>query len=118
MLFLGLENPKFWVSLNRDGSFKTRGGTRADHFKEEHPGEQSMLHLAASSGNAHHCRVLLDAGADVNAVNSVGRSPLHLATLSGDLASMRLLLERDAAPNSQDAPGHTALHPSVCREGE
>ena len=92
------------------GSVKTRGGTRADHFREEHPGEQSMLHLAAAGGNAHHCRVLLDAGADVNAVNSVGRSPLHLATLSGDLAAMRLLLERAAAPNLQDAHGHTALH--------
>ena len=89
--------------------FKRPGGTRADHFKLE-AGEQTMLHLAAASGNAHHCRVLCDAGADVNAVNSTGRSPLHLAVLSGDLESLRLLLDRGVAPNLQDANGHTALH--------
>jgi hypothetical protein len=85
------------------------GGTRADHFKLE-AGEQTMLHLAAASGNVRNCRVLIDAGANVNAVNSSGRSPLHLATLSGDLESLRLLLDRGVAPNLQDANGHTALH--------
>ena len=85
------------------------GGTRHDHFRIE-AGEQTMLHLAAASGNVRHCRVLIDAGADVNAVNSYGRSPLHLATLSGDLDSLKLLLEKGVAPNLQDANGHTALH--------
>jgi ankyrin repeat protein len=88
---------------------KRPGGTRADHFKIE-AGEQTMLHLAAASGNAHHCKVLCDAGADVNAVNSYGRSPLHLATLSGNLEALRLLLDRGVAPNLQDANGHTSLH--------
>ena len=70
------------------------------------------LHLAATPEIA---RLLLDAGADIQARNrhkfaGPGNSPLHGATYLDRPEVVRFLLERGADPNARDNAGLTALH--------
>ncbi|KAL1842300.1 hypothetical protein VTJ49DRAFT_5581 [Mycothermus thermophilus] len=65
------------------------------------------LMYAARLGNKHHVRALLDAGADVNARNNIGRTALFTAT--SDIAD--LLLSAGADANITDkVSGGTAVH--------
>ena len=66
--------------------------------------------LAAREGHAAVIDLLLNAGANVNTVNSLGTTPLMLATSSGDVASVKLLLDHGAAVNAKEkAWGETPL---------
>ncbi|CRK21078.1 hypothetical protein BN1723_017896 [Verticillium longisporum] len=69
------------------------------------------LHEAASRGNVHIVRLLLDYGADIQALSTDERDALFFAVRSQDLAVAQLLLDRGADPDaylSEDPP--TALH--------
>lgn len=54
-------------------------------------------------------RLLLDKGADVNAVNVWGRTPLMLAAFWGTPSLIKLLLNSGADPDLRDQDGLTAL---------
>ena len=69
----------------------------------------SMLHLAAASGSALHCRILVENGADTNSLLS-HQTPLHVASTFGHSNIVQILLEAGAVPNLQDSLGNTALH--------
>lgn len=71
---------------------------------------ETLLHVSAMTGNLKHCELLLNAGASVNARNSMGRSPLHYAVLSGLPDLVKLFLVMKAIPNLQDEVGLTAAH--------
>lgn len=75
------------------------------------------LHIAAREGRIPLVRLLLDAGADPNAVCSRGRTPLRWAAATiprpGRLACAKLLLERGANPQARTPGGWTILH-SAC----
>jgi ankyrin repeat protein len=43
----------------------------------------TALHVAASTGDEHASRILLDYGAFVDSTNNLGQTPLHVATLGG-----------------------------------
>ncbi|BCS92346.1 tetratricopeptide repeat protein [Metallosphaera javensis (ex Sakai et al. 2022)] len=58
----------------------------------------TMLHLAVRNGMEEMVRLLLDAGADVNAVNNEGHTPLYYAILSCNQGIGKLLLDRGADP--------------------
>jgi ankyrin repeat protein len=62
---------------------------------------------AASEGDATDVvRLLLNAGADVNApASQQGRTPLMLAAASGSAPTVRLLLENNADPKARDPEG-------------
>jgi ankyrin repeat protein len=69
------------------------------------------LQLAAFFGHAQVVRVLLDAGASVEArsTNGMALQALHSAAASGHIGIVSMLLEAGADPNSEQVGGYTAL---------
>jgi ankyrin repeat protein len=78
-------------------------------------GGVTPLMYASLYGDAASARLLLDAGANPNALNDAGATALLWAV--DDLAITRLLLERGADPNVRSADGRTALQVAVARSG-
>jgi ankyrin repeat protein len=70
------------------------------------------LHLAAFFGHEEVARVLIDAGARVDAVtrNDMENMPLHAAAAGRHHDICALLLDRGAPVNAQQEGGFTALH--------
>ena len=73
------------------------------------------LHRAAELGHLAVLKFLIDNGADVNSLNSLGESALSIAS-RGQYQSVQLLLENGARINSLDKRGYTPLQHSVLRE--
>lgn len=73
---------------------------------------ESLLMGAAYSGEAEICKMLLDAGLDVNATDSRGMTPLHTAVWSRKKNAAevcKLLLASGANPAARDSDGETPL---------
>ena len=72
----------------------------------------TALHFAAFLGGAAAVEVLLDAGADANAVadNDMRVRPLHSAAALGDVEACRLLIAAGADPDARQVGDHTPLH--------
>lgn len=68
----------------------------------------TLLHHAIGYGSLDTVKLLLDAGADVNAANRRRSTPLHWAL--HDEAKVRLLLSRGAAINTKQVEGRTPLY--------
>jgi ankyrin repeat protein len=76
----------------------------------------SPLHSAlANPNNAAIAEILLDAGADPNAVQEQGYTPLHYAAYNGLERVVRMLLSRSAATAGRTKEGKTAYDLSVER---
>ncbi|WFD33234.1 protein S-acyltransferase [Malassezia cuniculi] len=69
------------------------------------------LHWAAINSQHGACRLLIDAGADVNAPGGeLKATPLQWCARNGDLPTIQLLLERGGDPLYRDAQGFNVLH--------
>lgn len=78
----------------------------------------SPLHLAVLQGHKDLARMLLDAGADINAMDiKSGQSPLMHAVESNSAEMIHFLIENGCDVNSQSYSGNTALH-SACGRGQ
>lgn len=78
----------------------------------------SPLHLAVLRGHKDLARMLLDAGADINAMDiKSGQSPLMHAVESNNVDMVHFLIESGCDVNSQSYSGNTALH-SACGRGQ
>ena len=62
----------------------------------------TSLHRASSIGFLEICEMLLDSGADVNALDAKQSTPLMLATWASQEPVVRLLLQHRADPSIQD----------------
>src|SRR5262249_19685720 len=81
-----------------------------------HPFGVTALHAALASPKPEFARVLIAAGADVNAAQSGGETPLHEAAFNGYLELARFLLEHGANPAATDSKGRTPIE--LARERE
>lgn len=70
----------------------------------------TALHVAAAQvDGVQITQMLVDAGADVNALGNGGATPLHCAARAGQLQIAKLLLENGALVGMGDGSGATAL---------
>jgi ankyrin repeat protein len=81
-------------------------GARVDTYTTNDFANQP-LHAAAAGRHLEICRVLLAAGADVNATQHGGFTPLHEAAQHGDVEMVELFLSAGADPSVRVADGGT-----------
>jgi ankyrin repeat protein len=76
------------------------------------------LHLAAFFGRFEAARMLIEAGADLQAVsrNSLANTPLHAAAAAKHESIALLLLDSGADPHAVDAGGYTPIE--IARENQ
>lgn len=103
-----------WTPLHLAAAFGGPDATRillergADvHAVSRNPQQNQPLHAAlALSGDLETIRLLLDAGAEVNATQAGGFAPLHSAASAGRREAAELLIARGAHPAQADHQGH------------
>jgi ankyrin repeat protein len=77
------------------------------------------LHWAAEAGHTNIVALLLDHGAEVNAVTlKADCIPMHLATQNGHTDAAKLLLDKGANINHRDRNGLTPLHMALISHHE
>lgn len=114
-IFLGDSNAVFALtSYEMDALVKRASGlpsmkrlleTRADTAHAD-----SLLLSAARHGPADTVKLLLDNGADMNAVSLKGKSALYVASERGSVEIVTLLLDRGADVNAFSPKGESALY--------
>ena len=76
--------------------------------------QNSLIHYAVNKGCSEKVlQVIIDHGADVNAINKKNRTALMIACEKGNGCAINVLLNAGADPNIADADGCTCLHDAV-----
>ena len=78
----------------------------------------TALHLAAFFGQVGTARLLVERGADVEAVGPGRLRPLHSAAAGGEAEIVRLLLAAGADPEQPQERGFVPLHAAALRGDE
>lgn len=91
------------------------GRTRRPHWSLYGPSHTALM-AAAATGSPPVARLLLDAGANVNARDERGRSPLSYAVSNRCLGTARLLLDRGARAESHEEQGESPLTSAVVQD--
>jgi len=76
-------------------------------------GRWTPLMYAARQGSLDAARVLVDAGADINALDPDRSTPAIIATINGHYDVAAMLVERGADPNMTDTAGMGVLYAAV-----
>lgn len=76
----------------------------------------TILHLACQKGFRDLVALLIENGADIEAVNNKGYTPLHLACKHNRKDEAQVLIKNNADIEAEDTFGRTPLH-LVCKKG-
>lgn len=82
------------------------------------PAHASVLHRAAHHGHDLIVRLLLAAGADIQARDVVGNTPLHVATQAGHNRVVKILLDSGASLEAVSQSGMSPLHRAASKGKE
>jgi ankyrin repeat protein len=80
------------------------------HLNVRNSNQRTPLHLAALGGSTEVCRMLIEAGAAVEAQDDQQETPLHVAAQEGHVEVCRVLIEAGAAVEAPAARQCTPLH--------
>ena len=100
----------------RDGSVAQLLEQGADPNARDPKSGKTPLHDAVAEEQPNDLRILLEAGAQVDATNRWGRTPLMVAAERGKARSVELLLKAGASAGKVDCNGCSALH-LACENG-
>ncbi|MFZ5979648.1 MAG: ankyrin repeat domain-containing protein [Candidatus Zixiibacteriota bacterium] len=98
---LGVSLP-FFATAYRGAEFGLMLTGQASDFRETDVQGLTMLHYSAARGFVEQVRMLLERGADINAVDSLGRTPLFYARLWGYDVVAGILETHGASPVDMD----------------
>ena len=71
--------------------------------------DSGLLHIAVRKGNLEHIQVLVENGADINALGDLGFTPLHDAAITGQAKAAKLLLSLGANVSIKNEFNQTPL---------
>ena len=72
-----------------------------------------VLHNLLYARERYHAIVLIEAGADVNALGNLGYVPLHVSAFRNDADMIEILLDAGANPHVQCELGKTPLQTAI-----
>ena len=90
------------------------GLPEVDVNRQNTANNHTALHYAVVEGSTDVVQILLDAGADFDTQNNLGRSPLHSACDSETPDVVKMLVEAGAGVRATDNEGHTCLIIAAC----
>jgi ankyrin repeat protein len=111
----GLDRAPLWSAVSRNDLeaamllLKNGAGTNIVDA------EESLLHVAAKSGNGDMIKLLIDHGIDTETVHSSRRPALHIAIQCLHMSAAEALLEGGADPNTRNSDGENAVHLACSR---
>lgn len=80
------------------------------NFQSDQQSKRTPLHAAAQKGSVEICHVLLQAGANINAVDKQQRTPLMEAVVNNHLEVARYMVQLGGCVYSKEEDGSTCLH--------
>ncbi len=104
---------KFLIERNADVNVTVSSGEHILHIivQEDYAGLDPYRRPMTELQRYELIKMLVDKGADINAVDNKGYTPLHSAACYGNIKTVEWLLELGAAINAQTADNNsTALH--------
>ncbi len=102
---------QLWTAVTSGDESTVRAGLNQYKVNTIHNTDgQTLLHKAAFEGQVGIVKILLDAGAVVDAVQDGKIRPLHIACQRGHTATARLLLEQGANCERPSNAGYAPIH--------
>ena len=98
---------RFYQAIRNDDLQTLRGLVKASTVNSKDQRESTPLMYAAAYGSVDAMKMLIDAGADVNAKNSFDATALMWC--ANDMAKVRLLIDKGANVNARSKQGRTPL---------
>ncbi|VEN64744.1 unnamed protein product [Callosobruchus maculatus] len=98
-----------WYAAQHGDIEGVRKHLKRGDVDQRHTG-YTALHYAARNGQLDVCKLLIENGANINAVTNGGVTALSRAASTGNKDIVEYLLSKDADPFVKDSDGKTALH--------
>lgn len=108
------------IAVDQKSAYMTEAllAAKADPNVSEGDMENTCLHTAAGGGDTKQVQLLLDAKANLHAVNTFHRTAFHIACRSGHFGVARQLWRAGSDLHTNDAYGQSPLHAAVGPPGD